>query len=974
MKIFYFAFSVFILSFSVVFGQEKFDETTTYQKTIQFNLPIGKQQAIDHFLNKFKLDMDNSFVSSKQNIDESGIAHQRHQQFYKGFKVEFGTLIIHSRDENVISINAELYNAQSLNLVPNLSASEGLTKAIDHIGATKYLWEDRQQSDIVGYEKPQGELLIFPIVKTGAVRLAYKYDVYAVQPTSRQEIYVDALNGQILYSNPIIKHLSDSEDAIDAKNNTQSFESLITGNANTKYSGLRNIETIFDTPLNSYVLHDQTRGAQIITYNCERIIATYQNVHFKDNDNNWTLAEHNNSFFDNAAQDGHWGAEMTYDFWKNIFNRNSYNDNNATIRSYVHYKATAANLSNAFWNGSFMTYGDGVSKPFTAIDICGHEIGHAVCTFTANLAYQNHSGAMNEGYSDIWGACIEHYGRTGSMAGTPAANVWRIGEDITTNALRSMSSPNTFGDPDCFHGTNYVTTGDDGACSPTSGNDWCGVHTNSGVLNHWFYILTAGKAGTNNAPIAERDTYNVTGIGMEKSSKIAYYAIRDYLTPNSTFFDAREATITVANNLYCASGPEVVNVTNAWFAVNIGPSFLGIANDVSLNEVSASNSINCGVASISPTLTFQNLGANALSTVNISYTIDGGAASNATWTGNLSTCSTETYQLTINTSGLSVGKHLLNITTTTNSDGNVSNNSKTTYIFVNQSEGLNQINTFESASDNLIAYNEVVSNNSLWERGISNKTVLTDAVAQNSSVYATNLSGFYTDDTKAYLTSRCYDLSTAQNPVLKFDMAFDMQNSSDVLYMQYSTDGGNNWSVLGTTGANWYNNSANCANCVGGQWTGPAGGTSSNGLTNGTKQQYSYNLSAFGVNSATPQPNMIFRFVFHSNAFNSNYDGAIIDNFVVETTLGADENNFSNFAVYPNPASSYVTVSFQSVSDEKVKLALYDVQGRLIKSEAANSAIGSFDYTIDMADLPTGLYLLKISQGDLSHNTKIIRK
>ena len=218
------------------------------------------------------------------------------------------------------------------------------------------------------------------------------------------------------------------------------------------------------------------------------------------------------------------------------------------IRSYVHYKKTTANLSNAYWNGSFMTYGDGASRPFTSIDICGHEIGHAICTYTANLAYQNHSGAMNEGFSDIWGACIEHFGRTGSLSGTPVANVWKIGEDTTSGGtgFRSMATPLTFGDPDTFRGTNWVATAEDGSCTPTSTNDYCGVHGNSGVMNHWFYILTAGASGTNNAPIAERDTYNVTGIGMVKSSQIAYYLERDYLTPNSNFFDAREFSTVVA--------------------------------------------------------------------------------------------------------------------------------------------------------------------------------------------------------------------------------------------------------------------------------------------------------------------------------------------------------------------------------------------------------------------------------------------
>ena len=928
------------------------------------------------FSKKNGLDADNTFESKNETSDESGLVHQRHQQYYKNLKIEFGTLITHSRNGNVISINAELYNARSLNLTPLLTPNEAFTKAIDNVHALKYLWEDEQQATIVGYHKPEGELLIFPIVKTGEVKLAYKYDIYAIEPLSRQEVYVDASNGEILFANPIIKHLTSSDKKeVNLNKDVQAFENLITGTANTKYSGVRSIETRFDAPLNMYVLNDLTRGAEIVTYNCERIVATYQNVHFKDNDNNWTLAEHNNSFFDNAAQDAHWGAEMTYDFWKNIFNRNGYDNNNAQIRSYVHYKQTSANLSNAFWNGAFMTYGDGVNKPFTSIDICGHEIGHAVMQYTAALAYQNHSGAMNEGYSDIWGACIEHFGRTGSIAGTPVANVWKIGEDISTTGLRSMSSPNSFGDPDTFHGTNWVTTGDDGACVPNATtNDHCGVHTNSGVMNHWFYILTVGKSGTNNAPIAERDTYNVTGIGMAKSAQIAYYAERDYLTPNSTYFDAREATIAVANSLYCSSSPEVVAVTNAWFAVNIGPTFLVFANDINLKSVSV-NSANCGVTSLSPIILFENLGTNPITTVNITYNIDGGANSNITWNGNLPTCSTGTQQVTINISSLSVGRHLLNFTTSITNDLNGTNNTRSAYILVNQSGAINQVNPFEAPDDDLIAFNEVVSNISLWERGTSTKSVLTNAVAGNSKVYATSLTGQYPNNTKSYLMSRCYNLSTFPNPIMKFDLAFDLEYNADVLYMQYSTNGGLNWSHLGSTSnTNWYNSNSNCPNCFpGGEWSGGADNSTSSGSTNGTKQQYSYNLSAFGSNGSA-QTNMVFRFVFQSDDAENFYDGAIIDNFVIENTLGLNQNSLSDFNVYPNPTSNDITITFNSYSNENVNLSLYDVQGRLITSSKVASVVGDFNYNLAMESVPTGFYLLKISQGNLNYTTKVIKK
>jgi Zn-dependent metalloprotease len=936
-------------------AQNKFKENEPFQQTLHFNITISKEKALAYFITKQGLDSFNSFTSSKETSDESGLVHQRHQQFYKGIKVEFGTLITHVKSGTVVSINAELYNASSLNLTPSITAMEGLNKAVTEINASKYLWQDEAQSQIVNYQKPQGELVIFPIIKTGEVKLAYKYDIYAIEPVSRQEVFVDAHDGHILFKNPIIKHATN---IISQSNDTpeiNKFETLITGNANTKYSGLRSIETRFDTPLNQYVLNDVVRGSQIVTYNCERIVNTYQNVHFTDNDNDWTLAEHANAFFDNAAQDAHWGAEMTYDFWKTTFNRNGFDDNNGLIKSYVHFKQTTANLNNAYWNGSFMTYGDGSSRPYTSIDICGHEIGHAICTYTANLAYQNHSGAMNEGFSDIWGACIEHFGRTGSLTGTPSANVWKIGEDTTAGGtgFRSMATPLTFGDPDTFRGTNWVVTAEDGSCTPTTANDHCGVHANSGVMNHWFYILTAGASGTNNAPVAERDTYNVTGIGMVKSSQIAYYTERDYLTPNSNFYDMREFSIVVANNLYCSSGPEVIAVTNAWFAVNIGINYANILNDVSLDSIPSNNSINCGVTSVSPTIYFKNLGTNPITQVNISYNIDGGPNTNLVWNGNLSTCSMGSQQITVNTSGLSVGTHLLNFTTTIAGDVFSSNNSKSTYIFVNQSGAINQVNGFESSTDNLLASDEVVSTTPLWQRGIINKTNLTSAIADNSNVYATGLNDVYPSDTKSYLTSRCYDLSQTANPILKFDMAFDLQYSGDILYMQYSLNGGSTWSLLGSqSDPNWYTTNTGCPFCIGGEWTGDAGSTNISGSTNGTKRLYSYNLSSFGSLSSTPQSNILFRFVFQSDALD-NYDGVFIDNFVVESgVLGNEEFSSTSISIYPNPAGNVLNYSIKN-NVEISTIKINDISGKDVYTNVSPSMT-----SIDISSLASGVYFI----------------
>ncbi|HSM62547.1 MAG TPA: GEVED domain-containing protein, partial [Gillisia sp.] len=149
-------------------------------------------------------------------------------------------------------------------------------------------------------------------------------------------------------------------------------------------------------------------------------------------------------------------------------------------------------------------------------------------------------------------------------------STWLIGEDIERragkSALRSMSNPKAENQPDTYGGTYWKVI----QCgTPTDTNDYCGVHTNSGVLNHWFYILSVGKSGTNDIGSA----YNVTGISVDKAAKIAYRLESVYLSANSTFANARTFGIQAATDLYGAGSAEVIATTNAFYAVGVGAEY-----------------------------------------------------------------------------------------------------------------------------------------------------------------------------------------------------------------------------------------------------------------------------------------------------------------------------------------------------------------------------------------------------------------
>lgn len=517
------------------------------------------------------LNEDSEFLKIGSETDPQNFLHEKYQLFHKGLKVEFATYMLHSQKDKVTSMNREFYRLGSTMTAPKLSADQALENALRQIGAKSYLWENTQEAVLMNYKKPQGELVLLPVSedsKKTELKLAYKFDIYASEPLSRGDIYIDANTGETLFYNATIKHAHNSVNKTSNSHflfNKNAATMFAAANADTRYSGAQTIETSLSG--SSYILADATRGNGILTYNMQKGTNYSSAVNFTDADNNWTAAEFNSANKDNGALDAHWGAAMTYDYFKNILGRNSYDNAGTAIKSYVHY---SSNYNNAYWNGSVMTYGDGSGAGgfdvLTSIDVCAHEIGHGVCSKTANLAYQKESGALNEALSDIWAACVEYF----SAPNDTNKDIWLIGEEIDMRsgsvALRSMRNPNARSQPDTYGGSYWINPN----CRPTSNNDYCGVHTNSGVLNYWFYLLSVGGNGTNDLG----KVFNVNGIGIDKAAQITYRMESAYMTANSTFANARTYGIQSATDLFGANSPEVAVVTNAFYAVGVGAAYI----------------------------------------------------------------------------------------------------------------------------------------------------------------------------------------------------------------------------------------------------------------------------------------------------------------------------------------------------------------------------------------------------------------
>lgn len=472
----------------------------------------------------------------RTDTDAQGIKHYRYQQFHNGYPVKGAVYLLHEKNGRVVNGNGKIIRSMNHPASVAFSSSQAVEIAKKTLPSEKYIWEDAASENLLKQLRnnpsatyyPSPNLMYFD-KKNGRDAqeyvLAYEVELYSLKPLDREYIYIDASNGKVLHRINMIQNTD------------------VPATALTKYNGQQPV-AVDSTAPGSYRLRETGRGNGIITRSAE-------------NGENYATAvdiyDDNTSLFDadDIAAAAHWATEKTYDYYFNTFGRNSFDNNGATLFSYVHY---SDNYANAFWDGSRMTYGDGNSQysAFTTIDICGHEITHAVTTFTADLIYQDESGALNEAFSDIFGTCIEFYA-------DPTPN-WLMGEDIG-GAIRSMSNPNQFQNPDTYHGTYWD--------NDPNGMDNGGVHTNCGVGSFWFYLLSEGGNGTND----QGNAYSVTALGRPVAELIAYNTLAYFLTPSSDYYDAYLSSIAAAEALYGSCSPEVYQTAAAWNAVGVGFPF-----------------------------------------------------------------------------------------------------------------------------------------------------------------------------------------------------------------------------------------------------------------------------------------------------------------------------------------------------------------------------------------------------------------
>lgn len=597
------------------------DEKTPNDKEALTFLDQNKAAlGVDKVLGNFK-----QIASAK---DDLGYTHIKLNQYIQGLPVKNKQATVHfDKDGKIASVNGNLCNITTLTRLgdKSIDESEAIKIAQNQFNITQNS-SSNSSKDEYQFSKLNSE----PTAKKMAVIIGNNaYEVYLVNikytspDIENWAVYVETSSGKV----------------IDKQSNLRFEDPASTTGVGYGTNG-KSKNLNLASYAGNYYMADLTKpmSNDIETYSAYNTNGSY-----------WGIVYNNTNVFNTenfkSSVDAHYNAGVVYDFYKNLFNRNSIDNNGMGIYSLVHY---ASNYNNAFWDGNEMVYGDGDGSRFTYLsgdlDIVGHEMTHGVTESKASLEYNGQSGALDESISDVFGVLIETYDKYNvKNGGTWQFNAadWVIGDDVYTpyipgDALRSLANPTLYNQPDNMDNL-VITSSDNG-----------GVHTNSGIPNKAAYLIAQS-------------------IGMAKTANI-YYRAYDYLNPTIDFKGAAYAIIQAASDLYGANSSEVNAVNVAFSTVKILP----IVNVVSVNLNKTIDNLNVGntdtlIATLNPANATNNnviwtSNNPSVATVDANGKITGISAGNAAVTvttadGNkTATCSITVSQSTVPVESVSLNK------------------------------------------------------------------------------------------------------------------------------------------------------------------------------------------------------------------------------------------------------------------------------------------------------------------------------
>ncbi|RQR58820.1 M4 family peptidase [Burkholderia sp. Bp9002] len=486
-------------------------------------------------------------------VDPDGTEHVRFDRFYSGLPVIGGDVVVHSNQGQLkqasltqpapIDLAGKIGKAGDRYVVrnaPDVGAATARRVAVARFGS-----EVRRVDN--------AELVVF--ARDVAPTLAYAVRVYGKSTDVHGDAvlyYVEARTGKLL----------DAQDLIKTASATGTGRSLYYGNLPL---------TTDQLGTNSYRMLDPTRGSGSV-YDGRGL--TSDDVEqatdlpiFTSSTNVWG----NNSTTDRqtVAADIDYGLALTWDYYRSTHNRNGIFNDGRGVRSYAHVvfnTGSGTTGANAAWLGSqVMVYGDGqpgtrLPNPVVSVDVAGHEMSHGVTEATANLNYSGDAGGLNESTSDIFGTLVKFYANNPNDPGN-----YVIGARVISGGLRKMYKQD-------LDGRSY-------SCYPSGGFSWANPrhdpHYTSGVGNRFFYLLAEGPVvpstdtGLSRSQLVCNGDTSFSGLGRDKAGKIWYRTLTVYLNANSSYPNARRASIQAATDLYGANSAESAAVARAWSAVGV---------------------------------------------------------------------------------------------------------------------------------------------------------------------------------------------------------------------------------------------------------------------------------------------------------------------------------------------------------------------------------------------------------------------
>jgi len=482
--------------------------------------------VMDRLTLAYKLrDASKEFALSKVDADDLGFHHVRLGQVYQGLRVVGGDLIVHfNKSGKAYQVNGRYIPDIAVNIKPAIDEKAALAAA---------------QADLVKSGKPAGapegkiELVVY--ARDAVPLLAYELMlIYESKEAGigRWRYWVNAADGAI----------------INRYNDVRKTAATISGTLNSGEGG-GSVSVTGDYSSSYYYLRYSTRHWEIYDYPNSRICRSSAST--------WGT-----TVSLKCEMSAAYNFDKIQSYYLNTHSRNSFDNSGTLAVANVH---VSGGTDNAYWDPDaqkFYFYPGSDYGELTVLDICAHEFTHAVTEYTANLTYQYESGALNESFSDIFGAIIEFAtqpdGRSAYPNRTAGYADWLLAEDCTyttsDTAMRDMRNPQRYNNPSKYHGTDwYYGSADNG-----------GVHYNSGVQNHFFYLLCEGGSGSNDGL-----NYNITGIGITNARAIAYRALSVYCTASTDYSGARTAWMSAAADLNSSWSS---TVEAAWAAVGVSES------------------------------------------------------------------------------------------------------------------------------------------------------------------------------------------------------------------------------------------------------------------------------------------------------------------------------------------------------------------------------------------------------------------